>query len=265
MKLNYSQTFSKRGIVIGGALLVIEYITYSLFYSYANPDLWENVIPHKYILGITLFLGGVIAFIVASQDDNHKELANIKNFSAFNSTILTALGLSIFGTGTFILYNILKAKIFNSFVIGSFIDNNLYVHAASSWVNLLNQILYPILATFIFQGFLLNGLAREMGFKKSNIVTSIFYGYWFGDIIGGTIYNLFLNQVYYKTKNIFYPGLITAAMNLIANVAYLINDEMWLLKPHSPDYNDEIIKGILLTIVMIPIAFKVIREALKTE
>ena len=118
--------------------------------------------------------------------------------------------------------------------------------------------------TFIFQGFLLNGLTKEIGFNKSNVVTSLFYGFWFGDILGGTIYNLFLNQIYWKTKNIFYPGLVTAIMSIVFIMVYLIKDEIWLLKADFPEYNNEIIKGLLITIAMTPIALKVVRQAIKS-
>ena len=147
----------------------------------------------------------------------------------------------------------------------AFIDNNLYVYSASSWLNAINHILYSILVTFIFQGFLLNGLTKEIGFKKSNVVTSLFYGFSFGDILGGTIYNLFLNQIYWKTKNIFYPGLVTVIMSIVFIMAYLIKEEIWLLKADFPDYNGEIIKGLLITIVVTPIAIKVVGQAIKGE
>jgi hypothetical protein len=266
MTIPYSKTFSKRGILIGVCLLTAEYIAYTLFYLYANPDLWENQMPHKYILYITLTMGTVVAFIVVNKEDMQKELADsINNFSDFTTNILLGLGLSVFCTGTFILHYIIKARLFNSAVISAFIDNNLYVYSASSWLNAINHILYSILVTFIFQGFLLNGLTKEIGFKKSNVVTSLFYGFWFGDILGGTIYNLFLNQIYWKTKNIFYPGLVTVIMSIVFIMAYLIKEEIWLLKADFPDYNGEIIKGLLITIVVAPIAIKVVGQAIKSE
>lgn len=266
MNVEYSPTFSKRGLLIGACLLTAEYLAYSLFYSYANPDIWENAIPHKYILYITVIIGTVVAFVIVNKDENQNELAgNIKCFDDFKSNILLGLGLSIFSTGTFILVNIIKTKLFNSTVVSSFIDHNLYVSSASNWLNIINHVLYPILVTFIFQGFILNGLTKEIGFKKSTVVTSLFYGFWFGDILGGTTYSLFLNQIYWKTKNIFYPGLVTVIMNLGFILAYSIRNEIWLLKAVSPDYNSEIIKGLLITIAMTPIAFKVVRQAIKIE
>ncbi|MBL7860548.1 MAG: CPBP family intramembrane metalloprotease [Cyclobacteriaceae bacterium] len=211
-------------------------------------------------------MGTAVTFYVVNKEENQKELAdNLNKFDDFKSNILLGLGLSIFSTGTFILINILKAKLFNSTVVSSFIDHNLYVSSASNWVNVINHVLYPILVTFIFQGFILNGLTKQIGFKKSSIVTSLFYGFWFGDILGGTIFSLFLNQIYWKTKNIFYPGLVTAIMNLGFILAYLIKNEIWLLKADSPDYNSEIVKGLLITIAMTPIAFKVVRQAIKIE
>ncbi|MFZ6012488.1 MAG: hypothetical protein ACOYXT_19250 [Bacteroidota bacterium] len=208
----------------------------------------------------------MVAFVVVSKPEKQKELTdNFNNFNDFKLNILVALGLSIFSIGTFILYNIVKAKLFHSTVIGSFVDNNLYVFSATNWLNVINHILYPIFVTFIFQGFFLNGVTKEIGFKKANMVTSLFYGFWFGDILGGTIYNILLNQIYWKTKNIFYPGLVTAITNVVFILAYIIKDEIWLLKADAPDYNSEIVKGLLIAVAMAPVAIKVVRQAIKSE
>jgi ABC-type thiamin/hydroxymethylpyrimidine transport system permease subunit len=74
-----------------------------------------------------------------------------------------------------------------------------------------------------------------------------------------------LNQIYWKTKNIFYPGLVTVIMSIVFIMAYLIKEEIWLLKADFPDYNGEIIKGLLITIVVTPIAIKVVGQAIKGE
>jgi hypothetical protein len=246
--------------------LAAEYILFSLFYSYANPDVWVDKIPHRYILYITLLLVTAVAFVVVNREEKEKELVpNLKNFSGLKTDILVALGLSVFCTGTFILYHVIQAKLHNSPVISSFVDNNLYVLSASNWVNVINHILYPLFVTFVFQGFLLNGLTKQIGFRNSNVATSLFYGFWFGDIFGGTVFNLFQNLMYWKTKNIFYPGLMSVATSLVFILAYLIREEMWFLKADSPAYNGEIIKGVLIAVAMAPIAVKVVRQALKNE
>lgn len=90
-------------------------------------------------------MGTAVTFYVVNKEENQKELAdNLNKFDDFKSNILLGLGLSIFSTGTFILINILKAKLFNSTVVSSFIDHNLYVSSASNWVNVINHVLYPM-------------------------------------------------------------------------------------------------------------------------
>ncbi len=258
----YSPTFSKQGTLIAACLLTAEYVLHTLFYSYANPDLWENTIPHKYILYITLLLAGVVAIVVVKRNEEQSEVAyNARNFADFRMNLLLTLGLAIFCVGTFILYNILKARLFNSTIIGPFVDNNLYVASASNGLNIINHIFYPVLMTFIFQGFLLNGITQEVGFRKANIITSLFYGFWFGDILGATIYNLFMNHVYEKSKNIFYPAALSVITNIVFVGAYILKDEIWFLKASAPEYYTEIVKGLITMIIMSPIAAKVVREA----
>lgn len=261
MTVGYSTTFSKRGILIGCGFLTAEYIVYSLFYSYANPEIWENTIPHKYIFYITLLMLVAVALFVVNCEGSQDELAfNANKFDDLRSDILLAVGLSIFSIGTFILSGIAKTKLFNGSVVSSFIDHNLYVSSASNWLNVINQFLYPVLVTFIFQGYILNGLTKEIGFKKSSVAVSLFYGFWFGDILGGTIYCLFLNQVYWKTKNIFYPALLMVIVNLVFILVYMIKSEIWLLKAGFPDYNSEIAKGLFITAAMSPVAYKIVRR-----
>lgn len=54
-------------------------------------------------------------------------------------------------------------------------------------------------------------------------------------------------------------------MSIVFIMAYLIKEEIWLLKADFPDYNGEIIKGLLITIVVAPIAIKVVGQAIKGE
>ncbi|HEY0656589.1 MAG TPA: CPBP family intramembrane glutamic endopeptidase [Chryseosolibacter sp.] len=261
-----TSSFSKRGLLIGFGLLAAEYIIYHLFYAYVNPELWYDEIPHKYILYITLLLLSMVAFFVTSKDDNQEQVRrNISNFSGLQTNLLLVFGLSVFCIGTFILHNIAKAGIMNHTVIGPFVDHNLYVRSAANWMNVANQVLYPVLVIFIFQGFLLNGLAKEIGFKKASIATALFYGFWYDDILGGTIFNLFLNEVYWKSQNLFYPIVLCALANLAFLVAYIINNEIWLLRADQPEYYKETVKGVLITIAMAPLAWNVIAEARKAD
>jgi hypothetical protein len=246
--------FSKYGLIIGALLILTEYVLYYLFFSYANPDLWENKIPHKYYFYITFLIGTIILIVILFRQKLKEEITNnYENFSEFKINIGRVFGFAIFGLGTYIVYYILKARIFDEFVIFQFVDNNLYVNSASESFAVINQIAYPIILTFIYQGFLLSGLSKLIGYQKSTILTSVFYGYWSQSIIGGTALNLFMNHVFKESKNIFYPILLSIILNLTYTLGYIIKPEIWLLKADSPIYNDELIKGLILTVIGLPI------------
>lgn len=256
--------FSKYGLLIGVGLILTEYILFTLFYSYANPDLWENKIPHKYIFYITFIVGTIILIVILFRQKLIDEITdNLQNYSDLKLNIGRMFGIAIFGLGTYIIYSLLKAKLFDEFVVNQFVDNNLYVNSASKPFAIVNQIAYPIVLTFIYQGFLLSGLSKLIGYEKSTILTSVFYGYWFQSIIGGTVLNLFMNHVFKESKNIFYPILLSVIINLTYTVGYIIKPEIWLLKADSPIYTDELIKGLILTAIGLPVVIPTITKIFK--
>jgi hypothetical protein len=188
---------------------------------------------------------------------------NFQNYGDFKINIGKVFGVAIFGLGTYIICCVLKAKLFDEFVINPFVDNNLYVNSASKPFAIVNQIAYPIVLTFIYQGFLLSGLSKLIGYEKSTILTSVFYGYWFQSIIGGTALNLFMNHIFKESKNIFYPILLSVIINLTYTIGYTIKPEIWLLKADSPIYNDELIKGLILTAIGLPIVIPTLTKIFK--
>lgn len=256
--------FSKHGLLIGVGLILTEYISFSLFYSYVNPDLWEDKIPHKYIFYLTFLVGAIILIVILFRRKLFDEIRdNIQNFRELKLNIGRVFGIAIFGLGTYIVYCILKANLFDEYVIYQFVENNLHVSSASKPFAIVNQIVYPIVMTFIYQGFLLGGLSKLMGYKKSTILTSVFYGFWFQSIIGGTVLNLFLNHVYKESKNIFYPILLSVIINLTYTLVYLIKPEIWLLKADSPYYNDELLNGLILTAIGLPVVIPTLIKIFK--
>lgn len=262
--MSLSKIFSKHGALIGAVLLIIEYVLATLFYSYANPELWNNKIPYKYELYLTLIIGSWIAFIVARRSEAQNELVeNYKNFNGLKTNLFLTFGLIFFSYGTFIIQNVTLATLFNSEIIYPFVNFNLYVFGSSSLLNSFNYILYPFIVSFIFQGFLLNGISKMIGFHKANLATSIFYGFWFGNLIGGAVYCLLLNQLYWKSKNIFYPTVITIFSNVVVALFYLGKQEIWLLSAHAPDYHKSLPRGLLISIASIPFALTVLRRIIK--
>lgn len=257
--------FSRHGLLIGVGLILTEYFLFSLFYSHSNPDLWESRIPHKFIFYITFLIGTIILIIVLCRQKLTDEITdNFHDYKDFKLNIGRLFGVSIFGLGTFIVYYVLKGTLFDEFVIYQFVDNNLYVNSASKPFAIINQIAYPIVLTFIYQGFLLSGLSKLIGYEKSTILTSIFYGYWSESIIGGTVLNLFMNHVFKQSNNIFYPILLSIIINLTYTVGYIIKPEIWLLKAASPSYIDELIKGIILTVIGLPIVIPTLTNIFST-
>jgi len=130
-------------------------------------------------------------------------------------------------------------------------------------LNSFNHILYPFIVSFIFQGFLLNGISNVIGFRKANLVNSIFYGFWFGNLIGRAVYCLLLNQLYWKSKNIFYPTVIIIFSNVIITLFYLSKQEIWLLTADAPDYYNSLPRGLLISIATIPFSLTVLRRVIK--
>lgn len=258
--------FSKYGLLIGVGLILTEYILFSLFYSYANPNLWGNKIPHKYIFYIIFLVGTIILTVILFRQKLIDEITdNLQNYGDFKINIGRAFGVAIFGLGTYIIYYVIKANLFDEFVINQFTDNNLYVSSALNPFAIVNQIVYPIVSTFIYQGFLFSGFSKLIGYEKSTIITSVFYGFWFQSIIGGTVLNLFMNHVFKESKNIFYPILLSVIINLTYTVGYIIKPEIWLLKTDSPIYNDELIKGLMLTAIGLPVVIPTLTKIFKTR
>lgn len=256
--------FSKYGLLIGAFLILAEYVLYYFFYSYANPDLWESKVPHKYYFYITFLIGTIILLITFFRQNLKEEITdNSENFSEFKINIGRVFGFAVFGLGAYIVYYILKARIFDEFVIFQFVDNNLYVNSALNPFAIVNQIAYPIIMTFIYQGFLLSGLSKLIGYQKSTILTSVFFGYWSQNIIGGTAFNLLMNYVFKESKNIFYPISLSIILNLIYTFGYVVKPEIWLLKADSPSYNDELIKGLILTVIGLPIVIPTLIKVFK--
>ena len=256
--------YSKYGLLIGVLLVLTEYYSYSLFFSYANPDLWENKIPYKYYFYVTFLLGTIVLIVILFRQKLKDEITNnAENFGDFKNNIGRLFGIAIFGLGTYIIYYVLKARIFSEFAIFQFVDNNLFVRSASKPFAIITQIAYPIVLTFIYQGFLLCGLSKRIGYRKSTILISVFYGYWSQNIIGGTVLNLFMNHVFQGSKNIFYPILLSIILNLTYTVGYIIKPEIWLLKADSPSYNDELIKGLILTVIGLPIVVPTLTNIFK--
>jgi membrane protease YdiL (CAAX protease family) len=259
--MDVETNFSKRGIVIGVSLIIVEYILYRLLFSHYQGPEEHGGVPLKYDFYITFFLATVIMLAMVFRKDLKEEIIiNSKQFNDFPRNIGYTLGLSIFSLGTFIVYGVVKARIFYELTIFPFIDNNLYVKTASSPFVLINQIAYPIVQTIIYQGFLLNGFTKQMGYHKATILTSLFCGYWFQNIIGGTIFNLFLNHVFKESKNIVYPMILSVAVNLLFSAGYMINPEMWYLNADMPHYNKELIMGLALTVIGIPIVIPVMQR-----
>lgn len=213
---------------------------------------------------MALIVGSWIAFIVVRRSEAQNELVeNYKNLNGLKANLFLAFGLIFFSYGTFIIQNLTIAALFNSETIYPFVNFNLYVFGSSSRLNSFNHILYPFIVSFIFQGFLLNGISNVIGFRKANLVNSIFYGFWFGNLIGGAVYCLLLNQLYWKSKNIFYPTVIIIFSNVIITLFYLSKQEIWLLTADAPDYYNSLPRGLLISIATIPFSLTVLRRVIK--
>ncbi len=256
--------FSKHGLLMGVLLVLTEYILFSLFFSYANPDLWDNQIPHKFYFYITFLLGTLVLVSILLKPTLKNELAeNAENFRDFKITVGKLFAFASFGLGTYILYHLLIANIFDDVLIFQFEENNLHVSSASKPFAILNQLLYPVVLAFIYQGFLLNGLSALIGYRKSTLVTSLFYGYWSQNLIGGAVFNLFLNHVFKESKNIFYPILLSIILSVSFTLIYSMKPEIWMLKALASDYNDEFVKGILLSVLALPIVIPTVLKIFK--
>jgi membrane protease YdiL (CAAX protease family) len=256
--------FSRNGLLIGAILIATEYLLFHLFYANADPDLWDERVPHKYIFYIEFVLVVMIFALVQLRQGLKEEISNnAKSFSDINLNIGRMFGFTIFAAGTYIVYHVLKARLLNEQVIFEFVDNNLYVRSQANPFAIINLVVYPIIQVFSYQGFLLNGLTSHFGYRTSTILTSLFYGYWFDDPIGGTAANLFFNAVYFESKNIFYPIVLAILINLVYAVAYLIAPEFWLLKAQAGEYNDELMKGLIFAIVGMPVVIPFLVKLLK--
>lgn len=257
MSLQFS---GKKGLIFGITLLLIEYLLHALFYSYGNPELWDNEIPHKYIAYINLILFLIVLGVFVFGKRNEGVSSYEKLSTKYLGTIALGMGLCFFSYGTFIVESIIKANVFNEMSSAAFVDHNLRVRSALNLWNLLNLISYSIITSAVYQVFLLNGVAYYTGISKANIVVSLFYGFWFGDIIGGAVYCLFLNSVYCSSKNILIPILLSVIYGLVFSMAYFIKPDIWMLEAVKPDYNGEIIKGILLVLAFAPLAWGVFKK-----
>src|SRR5688572_22849771 len=100
--------FSKNGIGTGSSLLVVQYVLFTLFYAYSNPELWTDEIPHKYILYMNLLIGCGIAFAVSINKKLQKEIGSHQsNFPEFKMMLAWSVAFSVFTYGTYLIYNIL--------------------------------------------------------------------------------------------------------------------------------------------------------------
>ena len=141
----------------------------------------------------------------------------------------------------------------------------MYVSSAANPFSIINYIFYPIVISFVYQGFLLNGLSKQIGYEKATIITSLFYGYWTQNLIGAAAVNLFLNHTYKESKNIIIPIILSIAGNMLFLVGYLVKPEIWYLKADAPDYNSELFKGFLLSMVGLPVVVPTLIKAFKRE
>jgi|GEM_PF-5138338 len=253
--------FAKWGIWLGVILIALEYFLSLFLFSYANPDAMGYGYPHKFLF-YTFFLTasailGIVLFRPALRDEIAEHAGRFDNFY---ENIVWMIGLSAFWHGTDIIYHIVKGNVMDEVVITWFVDNNLLVESASEPFSILNIFVYPAVIGFIYQGFLLAGVSKEAGFLKASIITSLFYGYLTGNMVGGAMMNIFLNEVYRESKNIFYPIVLSVIIDLIFTAAFIISPEAWVLKANHPDYNDELVKGIVMTIIGMPIVISLIKR-----
>ena len=263
MKDQTSQ-FSKNGLLLGALLIAIEYFLFMFFYAKADPELWNYGVPHKYIFYITFVPGTIVLIIVLLRQELKAEVIDrAKNVPDFKMNVGRVFGFAIFGLGSYIVYYVLKGQIFKELAIYKFVESNMDVNSAADPFAFVNAVFYSILSTFVYQGFLLNGVSKHIGYQKATMLTSLFYGYWYQDIIGATAFNLFMNHIFYETTNIAYPAVLSILISVAFLLGYLIKPDIWFLKADYPDYNEELFKGFLLSIGALPVVAPVLREVFK--
>jgi hypothetical protein len=263
-KTPVSTTFARRGIVIALSLILLNYVFVALCYSYINPELLGNGIPHKFLLYIFLLTGIATAFLVVRQPLLEKEIAdNITAFPDFPIYAGWAIAIQAFSIGTFILYNVAIGVINDHAVVYPFVNHNQYVADASNPFNIASTIILSILYVFIFQGFLFNGVSKITGILEANICTSLFIGFYFNDMIGEALFNFFLNYLFLRTRNIFYPALVSAGVSAVMLLLYYLKPDWWVIEADRPFYRSEAIKGLIIIAMVVPLIITLMKKMLR--
>lgn len=258
--MRVNSNFANNGLLVGAIFIASEYIIYTLAF-------WKLDMPYPKLSLYITFLFCIAMSIILYQRKGFVEMLFSHKISTLTlpKDILWCFLLYLTSMGSFILLNLIKANIYNQPEIIEFINHNEYVIEALNPYSLLNCFLYPVFMVFVYQGFLLNGLSKYMGFAKANWIVALFYGYWFGDIIGFTIICLFLNLIYIQSKNILYPILVLIIVNVIFSGLYTITKDNWILKASEMNYNEELLTGIVFTVLLIIASIPVVLKAINKK
>lgn len=107
-------------------------------------------------------------------------------------------------------------------------------------------IFTPVLEEIFFRGLLFTSLANKWGIKKAIVISSIFFGVFHLDILGGFVFGIVTCILYLKTKSLFAPIILHFSNNAIAYILLYFsykydNDEYYTLT----DFQNEWWLGII--------------------
>lgn len=80
--------------------------------------------------------------------------------------------------------------------------------------NILIVVIGPIVEELIFRGALLYRFKEKYSLNKAIILSSLIFGLFHMDVVGATVFGIFMALIYIKTKNILVPMLIHMVYNL---------------------------------------------------
>src|SRR5688572_23194689 len=176
--------FSKYGTLVAFLLVTAEWFFHWSFYSFANPDLWEDGPPYRIFFYLNFLVAGIICLIVLIRPALKNEISdNAGKFDGYKKDFFSTLALTVFGFGAFILFSIARSTIIGDLEILPFVYSNELVLSSAKPFSFIDQLLYPAIAIFIFQGFLLNGLTRLSGYKIATVLTALAFGIKSGDYV----------------------------------------------------------------------------------
>ncbi len=149
MQSENANYFYKNGLLLFIAFYAAQYVFYELFYTYTNPYLWAGKIPHKYIAAFNVLLFAALYIIITKNKQLFEQIYyRFGIFPEFSNYFLWAGTATVFCHGTYIIQNILLAKIRGYDQIDEFIYNNLYVQSAADPFALLNTVILNPLIFF---------------------------------------------------------------------------------------------------------------------